>query len=195
MWAEVLVELWYDGDQGVKARCVWTSLWCVCVRVGLTAPRRRRRRVCSGAHGMGGCDEHGFVDDAAQALKLIPLLKRVSKKLSDNEGAVGADGKLLPPTKLFLHFDEFVVVGDDVDQYFRAGMSAESRYRAVRKKALMPILRTPNVFLIVTGRPPELALIGRLVSLTSPCAGHHAVLTEDNSMQVCLCVWCFCEGA
>jgi hypothetical protein len=117
--------------------------------------------------------------------KLAPVLKLVSARLTAN--AAKDDGS---PTQLFLHFDEF-----DLDQrnvkrkYFHDEPIVLERYYTIWQSALMPILLTPNLHLIVTGRPLELTRVGRQHRGLSPCEGLHVVLgalKEDHLMEVAL---------
>jgi hypothetical protein len=86
------------------------------------------------------------------------------------------------PTQLFLHVDEFEVEDVSFISYFPADAypTALHRYYAVWRSALLPILFTPNVHLIITGRPVALAVLGLGggggVGLRSPTAAHHVVL-------------------
>jgi hypothetical protein len=104
-------------------------------------------------------------DDLARVLKLV------SSRLTAN---ATKDDK--STTQLFLHFDEFNLGSDVVGKYFRDLPTVLDRYYEVWDKALMPILRTPNLHLIVSGRPLELALIGRQQTGQVPCEGLHVVL-------------------
>ena len=88
------------------------------------------------------------------------------------------------PTQLFLHVDEFEVESMSFTPYFPANAypTALHRYYEVWRSALRPILFTPNVHLIITGRPVALAVLGLGggggVDLCSraPTAVHHVVL-------------------
>jgi hypothetical protein len=86
------------------------------------------------------------------------------------------------PTQLFLHVDEFEVESMSFISYFPADdyPTALHRYYEVWRCALLPILFTPNVHLIITGRPVALAVLGLGggggVHLRSPTAAHHVVL-------------------
>jgi hypothetical protein len=116
-------------------------------------------------------------DDLPQVLDLV------SARLTAN--AAKDDGS---PTQLFLHFDEFDLDQRNVQRkYFHDEPIVLERYYAIWQSALMPILRTPNLHLIVTGRPLELTRVGRQHRGQSPCEGLHVVLgalKEDHLMEV-----------
>lgn len=113
---------------------------------------------------------------------LREVLKLVSSRLTAN--ATKDDGS---PTQLFLHFDEFDLNAEAVRWYFDKIPTVLGRYYSVWQYGLMPILRTPNLHLIVTGRPLELALMGRQGKGQSPCVGQHVVLgalKEEHLVEV-----------
>jgi hypothetical protein len=113
---------------------------------------------------------------------LAVVLQAVSSRLTAN--AAKDDGS---PTQLFLHFDEFDLDEPSVRKYFTDLPTVLDRYYAVWQHALMPILETPNLHLIVTGRPLELSRVGTLHDGRSPCEGVHVVLgslKEEHLVQV-----------
>ena len=114
----------------------------------------------------------GLTGLPAKDTGLEDLLEVVSSRLQAN--ARLDDGST---THLFIHLDELDLGLEAMDEYFGA-LSLSARYYEAWRHMFAPVLRTPHVLLIVTGRPLELALIGRglLGPGTSPTAAHHALL-------------------
>ena len=105
-----------------------------------------------------------------EGTSLARLLKAVSSRLQAN--ARLDDGST---THLFIHLDELDLGLKDMDEYF-GSLELLDRYYTAWRQMFAPVLRTPHMLFIVTGRPLQLALIGRGLLGTSPTAAHHAML-------------------
>ena len=123
--------------------------------------------------------EVGFVISRAEAdgvragsCELISVLSFVQDRLVANECVPGAI------TQLFLHFDEFDLSRPALLRAYKTLRDADSidRYDDVWSDMLVPILQQPNLHVIVTGKPPELAILGTRVKGQSPTRVYHAVL-------------------
>lgn len=83
-------------------------------------------------------------------------------------------------TQLFLHFDEFDLGDISMNKYFAPTELGVDRYRTAWQACLVPILHTPHLHLIVTGRPVDLFLVGRGQATSGPrlppCPSKHVVL-------------------
>ena len=122
----------------------------------------------------GAAVRAGLTGLPAKDTGLEDLLEVVSSRLQAN--ARLDDGST---THLFIHLDELDLSDEAVDEhYFPLTMPLSKRYYEAWRHMFAPVLRTPHVLLIVTGRPLELAMIGRglLGPGTSPTAAHHALL-------------------
>lgn len=105
----------------------------------------------------------------------------IQKRLSAND----KDSSAI--SELFLHFDEF-----DLSRAFESLTNAQllSCYDSVWLHAFVPILLAPNMHLVITGRAPELAILGtrsgtasRYLS-TSPTVAFQAVLGTLHSEHI-----------
>lgn len=115
----------------------------------------------------------------ADCCALDEVLQFVQDRLVKN---VGVDGAI---TQLFIHFDEFDLSSIDFDEYGRlSDKSPSSRYDFVWRRMLVPILLAPNFHLIVTGKSPELAILGTRAKGQSPTLVYHAVLGTLNNDHI-----------
>jgi hypothetical protein len=87
-------------------------------------------------------------------------------------------------SELFLHFDEFDLSNPAVLRAYPSLRSADSleRYDIVWQQAFFFILRAPNLHLIITGRAPELAILGTRAATTS----RHVSTSPTVAFQVVL---------
>lgn len=103
----------------------------------------------------------------------------IKSRLEANESAPGA------VSRLFLHFDEFDLSLIDFSEFqLLPNPTLLDRYDYVWRALLLPILQQPNIHLIVTGRPPELALLGMRGGSSSPTLVHHAVLGTLDAQHI-----------
>ena len=148
---------------------------CVCVRSSYLDGIPRHCGTEAGAMAWmvhGAAVRAGLTGLPAKDTDLEDLLEVVSSRLQAN--ARLDDGST---THLFIHLDELDLGLEAMDEYFGA-LSLSARYYEAWRQMFAPVLRTPHVLFIVTGRPLQLALIGKgLVEHgTSPTAVHHALL-------------------
>lgn len=99
-------------------------------------------------------------------------LKFVQNRLVENVGVPGVK------SQLFLHLDEFDLSSPALLQSYETLRTATTtgRYDIVWTALLVSILQSPNLHLVVTGRPPELSLLGTREDGPSPTLAYHAVL-------------------
>lgn len=107
----------------------------------------------------------------AGSCALSEALKFVQERLAANECVPGAI------SRLFLHLDEFDLSNIDVLEFEHLrDKSLIARYDFAWRFLLLPILRQPNFHLVVTGKSPELALLGTRGDGSLPSLVHHALL-------------------
>ena len=104
--------------------------------------------------------------------RLSSVLGFVQERLATNACVPGAI------SQLFLHFDEFNLSASALLRAYPTLRNADTiaRYDDVWGFALVPILQTPNLHLVVTGKPPELAILATRDEGQSPTLVYHAVL-------------------
>ena len=91
---------------------------------------------------------------------------------------VSNEGKSSAISELFLHFDEFDLSHISLLQHYRSLREADplTRYDVVWLHAFVPILRAPNLHLVITGRAPELAILGTRSNSASRHSSHSPTL-------------------
>ena len=88
--------------------------------------------------------------------------------------------------RLFIHMDEFDLSCSALVAAYPMlrELSPNDRYNHIWRCSLMPLLRSPNLHLIVTGRVPELAILGTLGTTATPCTSYHALLGSLDTAHI-----------
>lgn len=152
-------KLWYSRSEGLTADVTTAD-----AAIALVVIRAAEQGSVITPEDAGRLRLPGFCN-------LISVLSFVQARLVSNEKVPGA------VSRLFLHLDEFDLSSIDMLEFQHLKRSTLlDCYDYVWRVLLLPILRQHNFHLIVTGRPPELALLGTRGGSSSPTLAHHAVL-------------------
>lgn len=131
-----------------------------------------------------------MVIDAAEQGEVIPTTEAESLRSGScvmSSILLSLEERLVSNSmRLFIHMDEFDLSCSALLAAYPMlrELSPNDRYNFIWRRSLMPLLRSPNLHLIVTGRVPELAILGTLGTTASPCTSYHALLGSLDTAHI-----------